>query len=260
MRRFASYVFVLWCGCLYSPISSAQTPQPDDYIQCVEDEQRIVCTLNIQDFIQSTKSILTNGWENTIQLDIELMDADKSKVLQRSRLEATQRCYIDPFNTPCLILWRGAKSMQRYDSEEKFIRAFSHIGIHALTLKELPPDNYAVRVSMQIMGSAQKRIESIRNWFKQTNETKNYDFGSSTLIGAILGSKAEKTESIVQSVVLETSPFYIDINHVLEDNSGSEEEEALPPDTTDRSADEEGGVSEANDETDAPSENFTSNA
>ncbi|MBS7381102.1 MAG: hypothetical protein KIG72_07545 [Bradymonadales bacterium] len=219
MKRLAFYFLAIFWACIYSSNAYAQNPKPDDFLQCVENEQRIICTLNIYNYIQTTKRILTNGWENTIQLDIELMNADKSKVLQRSRLEATQRCYIDPFNTPCLILWRGAKSWQRYNSEDKFIKAISHIGIHALTLKELPPDNYVVRISMQIMGSAQKRVESIRNWFKQANESKNYAFGSSTLIGAILGSKAEKTESIAQSIALETTPFYIDINHVPQEQT-----------------------------------------
>lgn len=184
----------------------------DDYIQCVEDNRRIICTLYISNYIQNTQKILTNGWENTLQIDIDLMDNQQTVILQKSRLEATQRCYLDPFEAPCLILWRGASSWQRYRDESAFLHAISKIGIQALTLSELPADNYIIRATLQIMGSAQKRIESIRNWFKQSNDPKGFSSGNSTLIGAFIGSKAENTESNVQKITLSTTPFYIDLD------------------------------------------------
>ena len=191
-----------------------------DTIRCVEEDTRIFCTLSISDFINKVRPILTNGWENTFQIYIELLTSDGAKVLQRSKLEASQRCYLDPFESPCLILWRGAKTWQRYRDENAFLIAMSRFAIQALTLTDLPSDNYIIRISLQVTASVQKRLESIRSWFRVGfSDSGMFNTSSGSLVGAFVGSKAEEVDddSMSQSIVLKTSPFYIDLNNDFED-------------------------------------------
>lgn len=202
---FLGLFFILLPSCAFAD---------DDIIQCVESEKRILCSLFIPGFIQTSAPLLVNGWENTFQISIELRDAEKLKLIKRTKLEASQRCYLDPIESPCLILWRGAKNWQRYKDEDVFLHAMSKFGFQAFTLVDLPPGNYIVRVTFQIMPSAQKRVESIRNWFKQDGDPKTFSFGNSSLIGSIIGSRAESAEDSSQIITLSTTPFYIDLNTV----------------------------------------------
>ena len=190
----------------------AQTAFAEDYIQCSQSQGRILCNLIIPDFVNSVSSILTNGWENTIQIHISLLDRDGRYVVMRSRLEATQRCYLDPFESPCLILWRGASHWQRYRGEAAFLTAMKHFGIQALKLKDIEPAEYVVRITVQVMASAQKRLESIRGWFKSGGSESGFSvFSPGGLISSFLGSRAEETGDQVNEITLETFPFPIDV-------------------------------------------------
>jgi hypothetical protein len=218
MRRLIYLVGLLGIGLL----PSMSWAQHSDIVQCAESEKRILCNLSIYDFIERVSPILTNGWENTLQIDIALLNSAGDKVIQRSRLEATQRCYLDPFASPCLILWRGAPTWQRYRDENAFLKAMSHFGIQALTLTDLPADNYKIRIHIQLTASAQKRLESIRSWFKQSgSDSGNGVFGNGSFIGSFLSSRAEAIEDDVYEIELETTQFYIDLNFVAPE---------LPPD------------------------------
>ena len=200
----------------------------EDYIQCTENDRRVLCNLHLPNYIQSAHSMISNGWENTLQINISLTDSSGSTVLQRSRLEATQRCYLDPFESPCLILWKGASHWQRYRDDKAFIKAMSHFGIQALTLKELPPDNYIVQIEISIFASASKRLNSIRSWFRQNaSESGNFLFGNNSLISSFLSSRAESAEnSETLTATFESAQFYIDIgfNKNKDESEDSEDE------------------------------------
>ena len=200
----------------------------NDYIQCAETDKRIFCNLVIPGFISKAKPLLTNGWENTLQINISLLDNSGSRTIQRSRLEATQRCYLDPFDSPCLILWKGAPSWQRYKDENAFIKAMSQFGIQALKLGDLPADNYIVRIEIQISASISKRLNSIRTWFRQNADTGSFFFGNNSLIGSFLGSRAESAEANESvSTRIDSTQFYIDISfhsEELPDIEASDEE------------------------------------
>ena len=199
----------------------------DDYIQCTENERRVLCNLHIPTFIQKAQSMISNGWENTLQINISLKDSEGSAVIQRSRLEATQRCYLDPFESPCLILWKGATSWQRYRDDKAFIKAMSHFGIQALTLKELPPDNYIVQIEISIFASASKRLNSIRSWFRQnSSESGSFLFGNNSLISSFLSSRAESAEnSETLTATFESTQFYIDVSFNEPESEESESDE-----------------------------------
>lgn len=216
-----------------------------DMVQCTENEKRIICNLSMPEFIERVRSTLTNGWENTIQIHIELLSGDGNKTIRKSKLEATQRCYLDPFESPCLILWRGAPNWLRYRDETTFLKAFSHFGVQAMTLTELPADNYMIRVTVQVMASAQKRLEAIRSWFKSgSSDTDGNSWGTNSLIGSFLSSRAENVRSQAHELTLETSQFYIDLEFNAPDPTPStdapeESEETDDEDThTDRTESE----------------------
>lgn len=190
----------------------ASHARAEDYIQCTESKGRIMCNLHLVDFIKSVSPVLTNGWENAIQIHISLLQAEGKTVVRRSRLDATQRCYLDPFESPCLILWRGADRWQRYPNESEFLAAVSHFAIQAITLNEIQPDHYIVRISVQVMASVQKRLASIRSWFKSGgDEIGAGSWSTGTLIGSFLGSRAEAVAENGHEITLETTRFYIDI-------------------------------------------------
>lgn len=219
MKRLI-YFIILTAVCLIPQIVMAE-----DLIQCTESDKRIVCNLQITEFIEQSRQLLTNGWENTLQIHISLFEADHSSPIARSRLEATQRCYLDPFESPCLILWTGATKWQRYRDEDVFLRALSHFGIQALSLGDnLPAGNYRVRVTVQIMPSASKRLQSISNWFKASSgESGNSLWSTNTLIGSVLSSHASSIEGDVLQKTIETSNFYIDVSLNDVDTEDAEE-------------------------------------
>lgn len=207
MRSFYFLIFALLI--LLIP---AQSWAEDDHIQCAETEHRIMCNLVIPKFIETARPLLANGWENTLQINISLLNSTASRTIQRSRLEATQRCYLDPFDSPCLILWKGSTNWQRYRDEAAFVKAMSRFGIQALTLKDLPADNYIVRIEIQISASASKRLNAIRTWFQQNAESGSVFFGNSSLIGSFLSSRVESAQNKeVYTTTIDSTQFYIDI-------------------------------------------------
>ena len=208
MKRFWIYIMLvpmlLWCA----PCAFAA-----DTVQCTETGKKVICNLSIGNFIKSAKGLLTNGWENTLQINIALLDGSGETVIMRSRLEATQRCYLDPFESPCLVLWRGASKYQKYKNEETFLKAMSRFGIQALTLTELPADNYIIRVSITVMASAAKRLRSIRTWFQQNTSDSGFLAGTGSLISSFLGSRAESAEADESyQITIDTAQFYIDLD------------------------------------------------
>lgn len=218
MRKILYTVFFILM-CLLPQAAMAEA----DTIQCSESNRNVICRVTIPEFVAKVRQMLTNGWENTIQIQISLMDSASEKVISKSRLEATQRCYLDPFESPCLLLWRGASKWQRYRDENAFLHAFSHFNIQALTLGELPADNYVIRLTMVVVPSAQKRMNSILNWGK----TGDGDSGASlwntnSLIGSVVRSRAEGIENQAFVTTLETTQFYIDVSFDSERTSAEE--------------------------------------
>lgn len=194
-----------------------------DEIRCTERDYNIYCSLDISQYIENSRQLLTNGWKNTFQIDIALMDYAAQKVIQKSRLEAVQRCYLDPFESPCLILWKGAKSYQRYRDEEVFLNVISKFGIQALTVSELPAGNYVIRIDVQISENAAQRVETMKSWLKQGNgEMGILSIGTGALLTNVFSHRTQEVEDNVSSkkIVLQTTPFYIDVGEA--DSFGQE--------------------------------------
>lgn len=225
MRAVSVLIFlmalIIACPAYAQP---SAVPPPEDAVQCAEQDHVILCNLTIPNYVQSIRSVLANGWENSITIHISLLSGDGSKTIRKSRLEATERCYLDPFESPCLVLWRGAATWQRYRDEAALVKALSHFGVQAIALDELPADNYVIRIHIQVAASAQKRLQSIRSWFKSGDSDSGF-LSANSLIGAILTSHAESLAGHSLETTLETSQFYIDLAFSGEDAAGAPDQE-----------------------------------
>ncbi len=206
MKRLYAFILLAMI-CLFPACAFAES----DMILCSEDSGSVLCSLQISEFITRVQPVLTNGWENTLKIQIWLMSADGTQKIGRSQLEATQRCYLDPFESPCLILWSGAARWQRYRDEEVFLRALSQFGIQALKLNGIEPGNYFVRMTIQVMPSALKRIESIRAGYRASDgDSSSGTWSTSSFISAVMSSQASRMDDEIYETTLETLPFYID--------------------------------------------------
>ncbi|MBR4984689.1 MAG: hypothetical protein IKY83_02985 [Proteobacteria bacterium] len=235
MRAVCFLVFLTACFCArisFAQETTGSEPLPqEDTVQCAEQDGVILCNLTIPNYVSRIRSVLANGWENSITIQISLLNGDGTETIRKSRLEATERCYLDPFESPCLVLWRGASTWQRYRDEDALVKALSHFGVQAIRLEDLPADNYMIRVRIQVAASAQKRLQSLRSWFKP-GESETGFLSANALIGAILTSRAEALAGHSLETTLETSQFYIDLAF---DGAGVEE----TPDSGEGSADAE---------------------
>ncbi|MCL2326766.1 MAG: hypothetical protein FWC40_09785 [Proteobacteria bacterium] len=208
---FLCVMFVLTgaFGAMWSTTCHAR----EDTLICSEHRQAVICSLSIPNYVQRMAPFLTNGWENAIRIDVLLLDAGGTRVLRKSELQATQRCYLDPFESPCLLLWRGAKNWITYRDEAEFLEAISNFTIQALKLEGLPPDNYRVRVLIHISANNQKQIATVKQWFKQIgSDTAGFHLGETTLVGSFMSIYTAGVEQPAQTLILETAQFYIDLN------------------------------------------------
>ncbi|MBQ4359305.1 MAG: hypothetical protein II767_03535 [Proteobacteria bacterium] len=208
--RILVFLAAFFCAGTVFAQDTGQAVPPEDTVQCAEQDRVILCNLTIPNYVRRIRSVLANGWENSITIHISLLSGDGSKTIRKSRLEATERCYLDPFESPCLVLWRGAATWQRYRDEAALVKALSHFGVQAISLDDLPADNYMIRVRIQVAASAQKRLQSLRSWFKQGDSDAGF-WSTNSLIGALLTSQAEAVEGHSLETTIETSQFYIDL-------------------------------------------------
>ena len=120
IRNYAA-TFLLLFSLIFSGFSAFGK---DNSIQCIPVDGRMQCQLQLHDFIRSIGEILSNGWENKLFFDIFLIN-DSGETVRRSSLSASQRCYIDPFESPCLLLWSGSDSWQQYRDSQALERALT---------------------------------------------------------------------------------------------------------------------------------------
>ncbi len=152
---------------------------------------------------------MTNGWENQLDIQIDLLNTD-DEVVKTSHLHASQRCYIDPFESPCLVLWRGAKNWRTYRDSSVFLKSLSNLSIHAMKLTDIEPDNYRVRATITVTEGSEKQGDIVKKWFRQS-ENAGLRLGESSLIGSFMSVFAPVVESHGDTTILETTEFYIDI-------------------------------------------------
>lgn len=238
-RVYACILCALFCMLPASAFAES------DMIICSEDAGSILCSLQISEFITRVQPVLTNGWENTLKIQIWLLSTDGTQKIARSQLEATQRCYLDPFESPCLILWSGAARWQRYRDEEVFLRALSQFGIQALKLDGIEAGNYFVRMTIQVMPSALKRIESIRAGYKASDgDSSSGSWSTSSFISAVMSSQASVMDDEIYETTLETLPFFIDPMFTSRKSAVDNENDAIDDSTENSDVDDVDSLSE----------------
>ncbi len=182
----------------------------EDAIVCADQNQILVCNLSLHDYMNKTSDLMTNGWENQLDIQLDLINTE-DKIVKTSHLHASQRCYIDPFESPCLVLWRGAKSWRTYRDVSTFIKSLSNLSIHAMKLNGVEPDNYRVRATIIVTEGSEKQSDIVKKWFRQSGNA-GLRLGESSLIGSFISVFAPVIqEAPGYHLVLETTEFYIDI-------------------------------------------------
>ena len=182
----------------------------EDTLVCADQNQVLVCNIELNHFIKKTEELMTNGWENQIDIQIELLDT-QDRVVKTSLLHASQRCYIDPFESPCLVLWRGAKNWRTYRDIPAFLKSLSSLSVHAMRLQTLEPDNYRVRATITVTEGSEKQSDIVKKWFRQSGNA-GLRLGDSSLIGSFMSVFApDVTEFHHDQIILETTDFYIDV-------------------------------------------------
>lgn len=182
----------------------------EDLMDCTVQVKTLICSVTLEDFILTTASLMTNGWENQIDIRFELIDNNQD-IIKTSRLHASQRCYIDPFESPCLVLWRGAKTWKTYKDDRAFLRSISSLTVHAMKFKELIADNYKVRMTITVQSGSERETESVKQIFKQTGN--DLRLGESSLVGSFISAYTpNQTSAKLYTTVLETPQFYIDLD------------------------------------------------
>jgi hypothetical protein len=192
-------------------VLACNTALADDSVVCSTQNKILVCNLDITNFMQIASHLLTNGWENRIDIQIDLIDKNNEHV-KTTALHATQRCYIDPFDSPCLVLWRGASTWRTYKNENTFIDALSHLTVHVMKLDGLQADNYSIRTVINVRAGSDHQQASVKKWFRQTgsDDTRMSD---SSLIGSFISAYTPETIDMSRYIMtLQTEQFYIDPN------------------------------------------------
>ncbi len=203
MRR---YLTLILAG-LFSVVSSQAFA--DDSILCTAQDQMLVCNLSVENLMTRASKVMTNGWENQIEILYELIDSNEN-VVKTSKLSAAQRCYIDPFESPCLVLWRGAKAWREYRDERMFLTAMSTITAQAMKLKDLAPDNYRVRATLTVQSGSTRQMQDVKQWFRQSG-TDTSRSSDSSLIGSFISSYTPEALIFSKYIeILETTNFFID--------------------------------------------------
>lgn len=207
MRQIAFFLFLL----LLSLVSG--TALADD-IQCLEVNGFIQCRMQIPEFVNSIRGTLTNGWENRLAFNIYLLDAS-GVTIQESQLKATQRCYIDPFESPCLLLWAGASTWLTYADDVHFLNALSRLRMRVFKLNHLEPGNYRVQVVIRLNMVTEKQANNLRNWLKSSGQEDPTSVGknTSTLLGNFMDAFTQISEGASEAMTtISTMPFYIDLS------------------------------------------------
>ncbi len=182
----------------------------EDSISCVEQNKSLVCSVVLDSFMESAATLMTNGWENQIDILFEFNDVN-GIVLKTSSLHASQRCYIDPFESPCLVLWRGAKTWKTYRDDKSFLRSFANLKVHAMKFSVLEPDNYYVRMTITVKAGSEREYDSVKKIFKQTGN--DLRLGDSSLVGSFISAYTPAmSSSRLYIKTLETPQFYIDLD------------------------------------------------
>lgn len=198
--------------CLLILISlQTQALASENSLLCIEKDNKIFCRFSLRSFITKIEHILSNGWQNTLTFDFYLLDKN-NQVLLKSSIAATQRCYIDPFESPCLLLWSGADQWLRYEGQTELFSALAGLRIQALSLPTLQPDDYTVRVIINLNPITDKQISELQTWFKRSGHYRALPFGNNntSLLGSFLTTFAEFAPGNAEaSIKLQTSPFFI---------------------------------------------------
>ena len=136
----------------------------DNEVSCRSQAGRVFCEMDIRQWIQSEiRAVLNNGWENTLQIDLLLFD-QRDNLTAVTYAEVSQRCYIDPFDNPCLVLWQGSKQWQTYDNVDAMVQGLGRFTLASVATSDLPEGSYSVRLDLKLNPITDEQANVIRKW------------------------------------------------------------------------------------------------
>ena len=152
-------VMIALCSTFWAGESFAK-----DKLSCEIDDDHISCDVDIRDFINDEiREVLYNGWENSLHFHLVLTD-DSGEVVGLTYAEVSQRCYIDPFDDPCLALWAGSTSWDTYLDLDSMIEAVGRFKLDSVDVDELSDGLYQAALSFELNPITAEQASLVRKW------------------------------------------------------------------------------------------------
>lgn len=160
--RGAMVLCALVCGLLVVCIPA--DARASDSLTCKVDDEAIICEADIEEFLSDEiRDVLNNGWENTLLFNLLLLDEDND-VVGLSYSELSQRCYIDPFDDPCLALWSGSETWDSHQDVDAFIEETASFKLRSVPVSSIPKGTYKARLNVELNPITEEQVNVIRSW------------------------------------------------------------------------------------------------
>jgi len=163
-RRYS--VAGLLCACALLAPTFAEAA--DNSIECTAGAEQIVCEVDAREFLnKEIRSVLNNGWENNLHFNLLIMNSDDD-IVGVTYTIVSQRCYIDPFDDPCLALWSGSDSWQTYRDIDGLIAGIGKIRLESVPFENLEEGTYTARLSIELNPITDEQASIIRSWLARS--------------------------------------------------------------------------------------------
>ncbi|MDX9719416.1 MAG: hypothetical protein RBU37_01620 [Myxococcota bacterium] len=157
-KRAALAMLVLCSFCVAASPAVAR-----DSVSCTRDDDDLLCTVELEDFLNEIRPVLNNGWENLLEFNLMLFEVEDETFVGHNFTELSARCYIDPFDDPCLALWSGSESWQSYEDVDEMILGISNFRLVSQGASELS-GRYFAKLTVALNPITDKQADVIRTW------------------------------------------------------------------------------------------------
>lgn len=197
---------------LAAALCCALPAHASDSLECQITAGTLRCNVDLRDFLDGEiRDTLNNGWENTLHFQLVLLD-ERGKVAAVTVTDLTQRCYIDPFDDPCLALWRSARTWDTYDDVDAMIAAIGVFELVSVAVADLPAGTYSARLDVELNPITDEQVSVIRSWLARhrgghlvVGKNESSIFG--TFVSVFANVRPGHAEAMIS---LETPPFAVE--------------------------------------------------
>lgn len=156
------------CACAWLLTLASPAAAADNTLVCTAGEEQIVCEVDVRQFLtKEIRSVLNNGWENNLHFNLLVMNSDDD-IVGLTYTIVSQRCYIDPFDDPCLALWSGSESWQTYRDIDDLISGIGKIRFESVPFEDLEEGAYSATLSIELNPITDEQASIIRSWLARS--------------------------------------------------------------------------------------------